>query len=368
MRDFLSTIGGPLDDKLDNLKDKLTARFGSDREMYVQAYRWYGSAEILSVRGRVLRDNGLATAQDDDTLWDNLLNTYRRFNSDEVRFANVRLAFHGQSWTVSADKEGYISADLPLTQPVPAGWHNVTIETPDFPNSKAAQAPVLIVDDSAAHGIISDIDDTILQTHATELLKVAKLTLLGNAQMRLPFSGVASFYNALQQGSNGTQNNPIFYVSSSPWNLYDLLTDFMTLQNIPPGPLCLRDLGIDRDKLITTGHGSHKLSQIKQIMETYPHLPFILIGDSGQHDPEIYRQVAELYPGRINAIYIRDVAAEKRDTEVEAIADLMRDAQVELLLAEDSYVAAAHALGRGWISQRDLAAVEQDVRGENLIA
>ena len=70
---------------------------------------------------------------------------------------------------------------------------------------------------------------------------MAKLTLLHNAHTRLPFEGVAGFYQALQRGRDGEAYNPVFYVSNSPWNLYDLLEDFLDVHGIPRGPLLLRD-------------------------------------------------------------------------------------------------------------------------------
>ena len=96
-------------------------------------------------------------------------------------------------------------------------------------------------------------------------------------------------------------------MSSSPWNLYDLLVDFLDLNGIPAGPLMLRDFGLRYEPTAGSGHLGHKLKEMRQILQAYPQLQFILIGDSGQEDPEIYREVVKEFPGRILAIYIRDV-------------------------------------------------------------
>src|SRR5690606_32076573 len=137
-------------------------------------------------------------------------------------------------------------------------------------------------------------------------------TLFNNAHTRLPFAGVSEFYRALQSGRNGKRNNPFFYVSSSPWNLYDLLIDFLDLNNIPEGPLLLRDFGLDHNKAGSSDHMGHKFKEIENILTTYPHLNFILIGDSGQDDPVIYKEVVKKYPNRILVIYIRDVQLSDR--------------------------------------------------------
>ena len=151
----------------------------------------------------------------------------------------------------------------------------------------------------------------------------------------------------LQKGFGGEEFNPLFYVSSSPWNLYDLLTDFFEINEIPEGPVILKDYGFTHKKIFTESHLIHKPKAIRNILNTYPKLPFILIGDSGQHDPEIYAGIAKEFPGRIKAIYIRDVTAGERDTEVAAIA---RDAGTEMLPVPDTLTAARHAEERGLVA------------------
>jgi phosphatidate phosphatase APP1 len=210
-------------------------------------------------------------------------------------------------------------------------------------------------------GVITDVDDTILKTDATSLIKMARLTFFNNARTRLPFEGVAAFYRALQSGPDSSLFNPIFYVSSSPWNLYDLLVDFCIVQGIPKGPFLLRDLGISQDQFFTSSHLQHKLEQIRLILNTCEHLPFILIGDSGQHDPEIYLEVIKEFPGRIRAVYIRDVSVKAlRDASVNAIAAEAKALGVDMLLVPDTVAAAKHAAVHGFIDPEILP----DIRAE----
>ena len=204
------------------------------------------------------------------------------------------------------------------------------------------------------------MDDTILQTDATNLLTAARLTFLENARTRQPFEGVSAFYRALQSGPDGKKMNPIFYVSSSPWNLYDLLTEFMAHNDIPVGPLMLQDFGLEPDVIIHADHLEHKMAKIKRTLEFYDDLPFVLIGDSGQHDPEIYQEVVRTFPGRIKAIYIRDVSLDERDAQVKSIADQLKG-DVEMLLVPDSNAAAEHAASIGLIARETKPEVEEAV-------
>jgi phosphatidate phosphatase APP1 len=359
----LHRLGAVTEQGFDQLRQKLGDRLGSGRPIYIQPYRWYGSATELALRGRVLRENGLRTADDDDTWWDNLLNSYRRFNSNEVPYAKLMTAVAGEMVRFSADDEGYFDLSLPAS-PASSGWQTVTVllDSDDAaqPEPISADVPILVPAPSAQFGVISDIDDTVVRSFANEWLKVARVTFLHNARLRLPFPGVAAFYRALQQGTADGVTNPIFYVSSSPWNLYDLLSDFMAHQQIPAGPLCLRDVGIDNDKFISSGHHEHKWEQITGILDTYPHMRFILIGDSGQEDPEIYEEVVRHYPDRIAAIYIRDVSLEARQAEVRALAAALRPQQVEMRLVADSLTAARHAAASGFIRAEALDGISAE--------
>jgi phosphatidate phosphatase APP1 len=190
---------------------------------------------------------------------------------------------------------------------------------------------------------------------------MARIVFLGNARTRLPFPGVAAFYQALQGGVQGSAQNPLFFLSSSPWNLYDLLIEFFRLQEIPAGPLFLRDWGISAGELLPTGHHAHKLGVLRQILELYPWLPFILIGDSGQEDPEIYRAVLDDFPGRILAIYIRDVSPDERDEGVRKLALEVADAPSSLVLAPDTVAMAQHAAAQGWIDRDLLTLIGESV-------
>ena len=97
---------------------------------------------------------------------------------------------------------------------------------------------------------ISDLDDTVIQSRVTSFLQAVRTVMLGNARTRLPFPGVAAFYRALERGGDGgDEQNPIFYVSSSPWNIHDLIAEFLDVQGIPTGPIRLRDWDIVLDAL-----------------------------------------------------------------------------------------------------------------------
>jgi phosphatidate phosphatase APP1 len=192
----------------------------------------------------------------------------------------------------------------------------------------------------------------MLVTNATSILKMMRLTLLSSSRSRVAFSAAAVLYRALQK-----THSPFFYVSSSPWNLYEFLSDFMHLHNFPTGPMLLRDFGLDRDMLVAGPHDEHKIGEIRRVLDTVHDLPFILIGDSGQDDTQIYAHIAESYPGRILACYIRDVT----DAVVNTLAHRFEAAGVPFLRAADTLEVAKDAQSRGWLEAADVEQVRLSI-------
>jgi phosphatidate phosphatase APP1 len=323
----------------------------------VLPYLGYGTATRLALCGRVLEDEGFRAAGTADRAWRNLVAMYKRFESDEVPGARVR-ARHGAAEAVAVtDREGYFSVELPAGPAASTAWRDVTLELLAPGGGATATGSVLVPPASARFGVISDIDDTIVQSYVTQKLRMVVALALSNARTRKPFEGVAAFYRALHSGAAGGERNPIFYVSKSPWNLYVPLTDFLRVQGIPPGPLLLRDFGMH----LLRSRAQHKASAIDRVLETYPAMQFVLIGDSGEHDPEIYAGVVRRWPKRVRVIYIRSVnRAPERLAAIDRLIAEVRPTGCQLVLATDSEFAAAHAAGEGLISPRALSGIRRD--------
>ena len=333
--------------KPSSLFQRLTRRW-RDR-VIVLPYLGYGTARKLTVCGRVLEDEGFLPSADTDTRWRNLVHFYKRLESDEVAGARLRARFLGASAEGVTDSEGYFKMKLePRGRIGPGDWQDVELELLE-PASVKANARVLVPSRRAKFGVISDIDDTIVWSNVANKLKMILNVALSNARTRKPFKGVAAFYRALHAGVN-----PLFYVSKSPWNLYEPIVEYLEVQGLPLGPLALRDFGLRREK-------QHKEKAIADILDTYPKLEFLLIGDSGEQDPEIYADVVRRYPDRIRAIYIRSVNPDpKRIAAVERLVAQAAKTGCQLVLAPDSEFAAAHAAAEGLIQASDLRAVRSE--------
>ncbi|GAB4196659.1 MAG: DUF2183 domain-containing protein [Thermoflexibacter sp.] len=354
------------EEHFDKLKNELRERLGGYDEIMILPYYGCSNGKSIYLKGRVLEDRNIKEAQGNDSIWDNLVASYKRMNSNELPNVKLKAVFKDTEIELITDEEGYFTLDMELEHPFTSNqiWEEIHLELVEVKGKKQdkveAVGKILVPPATAQFGIISDIDDTILQTKATELTKVIQLTFMRNAQTRLPFKGVSAFYQALQKGKEENNYNPIFYVSSSPWNLFDFLKDFCEVRNIPKGVFFLRDLGLSKDQFLQSSHGDHKLAQIQRIMTLFPKLKFVLIGDSGQHDPEIYLEAIQTYPERVLSVYIRDVSAEKRDAEVAQIAEKAQALGVEMIFAQDTLAVGNHAAQKGFINEKALDAIQQD--------
>jgi phosphatidate phosphatase APP1 len=365
-KDLFTKSASVIEEKWDDLSSNLKKKLRLNDPIQVVPYRTYGTANRIYIKGRVLEDKKITSAGDKDTIMNNLLNMYKRFESDEVPGATLKALLPGEEYTATSDDEGYFVIDIGPKAPIINEnlWHPIPLKIisapiPFEPNMQV-HAEVMIPPPDAEYGIISDIDDTVIRTTATNTLAMGRTILLNNAKTRLPFAGVAEFYKALQLGRNGKRNNPFFYVSSSPWNMYDLLTDFLDLNSIPAGPIMLRDFGFGGDAKVRGGHMGHKFKEIKQILEAYPHLQFVLVGDSGQEDPVIYREVVKQFPNRVLAIYIRDVQLPDREKIALDVSKSLMEDKVEMLVVDNTVEAAEHATKIGLIYSEAIPAIEQD--------
>ena len=333
-----------------------------DRDpFHIVGYRGYGTSGRVLVLGRVLQHEGLISADPTHSKLRNLFSMVKRLESDPMPHARVWARWPGGAQELVADDEGFIREWLAIDTRDRTGWESVELQLATGARA-VTSAPFLVPPAAASYGIISDMDDTVIQSHVTDFIRAAGMVLLENARTRLPFPGVAAFYRALVQGRSGTAGNPVFYVSSSPWNLYDVIAEFLDAQQIPAGPLLLRDWDLGPSLL---RNASYKSGVIREILATYPRMPFILIGDSAQEDPEIYADVVATHPGRILAVYVRSVRQHPEDSPaIRELTDRIARAGSTLVLADDTLTVARHAAAHSWVRDEALSDIGVEKRAD----
>jgi phosphatidate phosphatase APP1 len=313
----------------------------------------YGNRKQVLISGIVVAENGVSKPSESQSVWQNMKSMIRRYMSNEIEYAEVRVRFMGLQQTVITDKYGIYRCvfESPTGSSFDGLWQKVYISLP--PLDSETEGEVMVIPHEPEFVVISDIDDTILVSYATQKIQKLMLMLLNNAHTRMPFEGVSAFYQALQKGKNGGAFNPVFYVSNSEWNLFDLLYEFILFNRIPKGPLILREMAIYlwRPWKMREVNKFHKKEAIRRIFTVYESASFILIGDSGQKDARIYSEIVSEFPGRVLAIYIRDLGIKQNLVKIDFIRKSLHEQfSTEMILVKDSETAARHAIEKGYIS------------------
>ena len=293
--------------------DALIRRRQRGRRPILEPYLGYATPDTLIARGRVLTALRRSEPLPTQSKWANFKQMLSLFLTDEVADVTVVAGEH----EAVSDEEGYVTLVLERGGTAP-GWHEipVTVKGEDHPEL----FPVLVPRADARFGVISDIDDTMLETGAYSLARNLWTSLTGSVDTRSLFPDSVKLMERLSEDGL----NPVFYVSSSPWNLHWFLQEIFAAHGLVRGPTFLRDLGLSETQFISGTHGDHKGASIDAILLANPGLPFVLIGDTGQHDAHVYLDAARRHPGRIARVILRepgpgpDAASSHAIEEIEA--------------------------------------------------
>lgn len=349
VQEYARTPGRKLMRLSSQLRRQARQRFGTGAEPTVVPYIGYGSTSgAARVFARVLEVSSEPPPSVDDSVWVNFRRSYHQWKTSQLPGKRVRISCGGRSVVVESDAEGYVDAWFdtpPLTGPwCPISFRLLT-RAPGAVAETASGASVegrlFVPHAGARYGIISDIDDTVLHTNVQDVVRMVTLSVFGNALTRMGYAGTTQWYQGIVRATGA----PAFYISRSAWNLFPLLRGFIEHQGLPLGPLLLRDVGLRRGKERKRGH---KYRRMCEVLEMYPEMRFVCIGDSGQRDAEIYASLSKSHPGRVAAIYIRDVGNPERRQVAEAACESTR---LPTLVFSDAAEAIEHSRRQGlWIA------------------
>jgi phosphatidate phosphatase APP1 len=283
----------------------------------VVPFSGYGGSGWIRVLGRVLlvRPQRAGVAEKPRA---RNVRGWRSFTSVPAGEVAVIVTAGGREYRVKADRGGVI--DIRLDLRLPAGWNTVTMQTDD---SGIVEAPVYVVDGKTRFGILSDIDDTVMVTALPRPLLAAWNTFVLDEHARTPVAGMAVLYERLVREHAGS---PVIYLSTGAWNVAPTLTRFLSRNLYPAGALLLTDWGPTHDRLFRSGK-QHKRDNLARLASEFPKMKWLLIGDDGQHDEELYGEFARAHPDNVAAICIRQLSpgqavfAGGRSTHADAQSD-----------------------------------------------
>jgi phosphatidate phosphatase APP1 len=336
--------------KLLRLLARPVRRTRTQGPVVIDTFRGYASKDALFMVGRVVRQP-TSDAVSDFSAAASLWNVVRRMSRSGVSGARLIASIDDQRQGLITDRDGYFSLRMRLQQPLLPHRRSAKVHLQLIkPAEGEAVGEVLVAPPACRFMVISDIDDTVVATGVANKIKMISRMLLKSAESRIAFAGVAEFYQQLAGGMTGGENNPLLYVSRGPWVIYETLEAFFKLHRFPGRPvLFLREWGLRFRPPFVRRDADHKIEIINELMAVSPDLPVVLIGDSGQHDPEMYHDIVRSWPDRVCLVLIRNVTDGRRS---QAIAELAKDVGIPFVLADRSEEMVAAATAAGLIETR----------------
>ena len=259
----------------------------------VAAYPGYGSEEWVRVLGRVLIVPPLKTRHRGEYA---SVRGWRAFASVPVGYAQVTVTIDGVSHDVVADRGGVIDTVLPAT--LPPGWQSITMSVEE---SEPFETRVFVVASDVDFGLVSDVDDTVMVTALPRPLVAAWNSFVVDEHARQPVPGMAVLIERLVRDHPGA---PVIYLSTGAWNVAPTLQRFLRRPLYPPGALLLTDWGPTHDRWFRSGR-EHKEENLRRLAREFPKIKWMLIGDDGQHDDDLYTAFTSEFPEHVTAVAIR---------------------------------------------------------------
>ncbi|WP_432491059.1 App1 family protein [Kineococcus auxinigenes] len=291
------------------------------------AYPCYGGPGWVRVLGRVLlgREGDAAELEREAG---RSVRGWRNFLTVPVAGAEVTVQLGGRRVRLRTDRGGYL--DEVVEVDLPPGEHPITLtvgpdhevdeqaldevleRVDDDTEGGAELAPeavrehhgtsrVVVVGPQPQLGLLSDIDDTVVVTRLPRPLLAAYNSFVLNEKARVPVNGMAEMYRQFVAENPGS---PVLYLSTGAWNVAPTLTRFLRRSGYPEGPLLLTDWGPTNTGWFRDG-SAHKRGSLARLARELPQVTWLLVGDDGQHDPQLYAEFVAAAPERVAGVAIR---------------------------------------------------------------
>jgi hypothetical protein len=261
----------------------------------VVAYTGYGAPTWVRVMARVV----LTRLDPRPGRRPEKVRGWRSFTARPVNQVPVVIEAGGRRHETVADRSGYV--DCVVDGDFTPGWAMVRLSVE---GAEPVEAPVRVVDPAVRFGILSDIDDTVMVTALPRPLLAGWNTFVLDEHARAAVPGMAVLFERLTTAYPGA---PMFYLSTGAWNVAPALTRFLSRHLYPAGPLLLTDWGPTKDRWFRSGQ-EHKRATLARLAREFPHVRWLLVGDDGQHDQEIYADFAAACPDNVAAVAIRHLS------------------------------------------------------------
>ncbi|WP_044398519.1 App1 family protein [Lacinutrix sp. Hel_I_90] len=318
----------------------------------ISIYRGYMNDTEIILSGHVFKSLAPSQYSIEKRAYKHAFSILKMFTIKPLSNEIVTLQFQDLSVTTKTLKDGYFNFRIPYNKPLESGWHPCTV-TCKHENFNITSSGEILKPHTGRYGIISDIDDTLLISHSSNIFKKIYVMLTQNIDKRKIFDDVPKHYQALSKAGQKKEHffNSFFYVSSSEWNLYSFIVAIANKYNLPKAVIKLKKIKTGLGDFLFTGGGNHdhKFEKIKEIISFNPELKYVLLGDDSQRDPYLYERICKVFPMNIEAVYIRQTT-KKPKVKVQTVLNNIATLNVRYLYFKDSKDAIVHSKKIGIIN------------------
>lgn len=318
----------------------------------LKLYRGYANDQELIVMGHVFKPSTASDYDFQNKNFKNARSILKLFQIKTIPNYDVYLKHGDRQIHTKTLNDGFFKFCIPLKQKTDFGWMDYEVSITHKSETITSYASFIRPHDGNL-GIISDIDDTFLISHTKSFFKKLYILLFRNVNDRKIFDDVVPHYQALSSAGRNNKNekNAFFYISSSEWNLYRFIIQFTKIHDLPRAVILLKDIKTGISDFFMSGRGSHnhKFEKIKHVLEFYPNLKYVLLGDDSQHDPMLYENICKIFPVTVKAVYIRQTGKNKKEA-TKAILKNVENLEVSICYFKDSSEAIEHSKKIGIIT------------------
>lgn len=321
----------------------------------------FGTRDSFSLSGRVILDRGdFISYSIKEFKGKKFIRNYRRIWSIRVPNAKLEINFGFRKEIVKTDEKGYYKLKMILSDKneLPVGTNRYSVKMLDDKYDDVETfGDLIIIPKNVSYGVICDIDDTILHSRVQQKIRLVLRTFMSNERDMKPIPGMNQFLYDLHLGINKTSQNPILYLTASPFDLHDKIASFIKTNHFPIGPILMKKLrGDDKDKLFDTYN--YKIKRLREVLDKFPYMKFIFIGDNTEKDIEVFNQINDEYPNRIILILIMNITGEQR----------MPERYRKALLCENSFDAYLVCLRNGILSPAGAFEIGKVLKDLNILS
>ena len=265
---------------------------------YIEIYSAYTNGSIISVNGRIIDQKDKKSTKS---------SVVSAFFNNEKKDTNISMLVNDKEYFSKSDNEGYFTFDINLSTTYKRDSDILLTVN----NKKYIKKVQLFYPSVKKHiGIISDFDDTVIVSDVTNKLKLMYNTFIKNYMQREVIDEVKNKILQVDRENSLSDNRALFFISGSPHQLSDIMNNFLNLHKFPKRAILTKKLhGENRDSFFATV--AYKYDKIVKLINMYPHIKWVLFGDSGEKDEEVYLKIIKEFPNKIEEVYIRDVKTDK---------------------------------------------------------